>query len=197
MVTRVLTSLPPGSIVGLRGPFGTSWPVEKAFKKDLLIVAGGIGLAPLRPVIEFAIGNKKKFHSIVILYGAREPANLLYMDEFDRWRRKVDLRITVDKRNGTWKGHVGVVTTLFKGLDLDPKNTVAMICGPEIMMKFTVLELIKKKIPGENVFLSLERNMKCGMGFCGHCQIGPFFICRDGPVFSYDKIRTYFGRGEI
>lgn len=196
-VTRVLVQLKAGDMVGARGPYGSGWPYERAIKKDVLMVAGGLGLAPIRPLIHLAIYHRKKFNNVTLLYGARNPSSLLYYDEFELWRKKIDVRVTVDKRDGTWKGNVGVVTTLFKGLELDPTKTVAFICGPEIMMRFTVLELIKKRVPDDDIFLSFERNMKCGIGFCGHCQMGPYFVCRDGPVFSYSEVKPYFGRGEI
>ena len=200
-VTNPLVSIKPGTEIGMRGPYGTSWPLEEAKGKDVLIVAGGIGLAPLRGAIYHILKHRRDYRRFMILYGARSPKDLLYTDELDKWHESpdVELLVTVDRGDETWKkegwkGREGVVTVLFNEVDLDPENTIAMICGPEIMMKFTVMECQKKGLPDENIYISMERNMKCGVGMCGHCQFGPFFVCKDGPVFRFDIIRNFFGK---
>ena len=197
-VTKALSKLKAGGIVGLRGPFGNHWPLEKAKEKDVVIVAGGIGLAPLRGAVYELIANKKNYNKILLLYGSRTPADLLYTSELKKWSSQgVEVHITVDSASKAWKGNVGVVTTLIPKATFNPKNILAMICGPEIMMRFTIQELIKSGISGSSIYISMERNMKCAVGFCGHCQYGHTFICKDGPVFPYDKVKSIFGKREI
>jgi NAD(P)H-flavin reductase len=198
-VTKAMRRLKGGDVLGIRGPFGTHWPVEAAVGNDVIIVAGGIGLAPLRPALYKLLAQREKFGKVVLLYGTRTPADILYRRELEKWRARLDLEVyvTVDRATGSWRGNVGVVTTLIPKAPFDPRNAVAMICGPEIMMRFTVLELQKRGVAAENIFLSLERNMKCGIGLCGHCQYGPHFICKDGPVFRYDRIKELFAKREI
>lgn len=198
-VTNALSKLKKGDYIGFRGPFGSSWPTKEAIGKDVCIVAGGIGLAPLRPTIYSLLKNRKDYGKIHILYGARSPLDLLYRVELEEWEKvyNVEVLVTVDRSDSSWKGNVGVVTNLFNYTELDINNMIAMVCGPEIMMKFTIEELIDKGIAEENIYLSLERNMKCAIGFCGHCQYGPKFICKDGPVFNYTRISQLFGRKEI
>ncbi len=200
-VTRALTSLRPGDMVGLRGPFGRGWPLDAARGKDVVIVGGGIGLAPLRPLIYYILRHRDDFASVVILYGARSPRELLYRRELEQWRGRFDVEalVTVDRGDEKWRGHVGVVTTLFRQAErfFSPANTVAFICGPEIMMRFTVREFQERGVPDSNIYISMERNMKCGVGLCGHCQYGPKFICKDGPVFSYAEIGPLFEVREI
>jgi NAD(P)H-flavin reductase len=198
-VSRGLCNLKRGDAVGLRGPFGSSWPVEDAEGADVLVIAGGIGLAPLRPAIHHLISRRRRYGRVAILYGARSPAELLYRREVERWRGRFDLEVhaTVDHAADSWMGRVGVVTRLIRLVDFDPDSTVAMVCGPEIMMRFTIRELQDRGVPEENVFLSMERNMKCAVGFCGHCQFGPVFVCRDGPIFRYDRVRGLLGLKEI
>jgi NAD(P)H-flavin reductase len=198
-VTRALWAVKPGIAVGVRGPFGTSWPVEAAVGSDVVVITGGIGLAPLRPALYDLLAHRERYGRIVLIYGARTPDDLLYPRELERWRSRFDLDIavTVDAAGSHWRGNVGVVTTLIPRAPFDPAHTVAMICGPEIMMRFTMLELEKRGVAAENVYLSLERNMKCAVGFCGHCQLGPTFLCKNGPVFRYDDIRDWFSRREI
>ncbi len=192
-VSRALISLQPGARVGVRGPFGTPWPIAHCQGQDLLIVAGGIGLAPLRPVIYYAIHHREAFGKITVLYGARTPKDLLYTAEYDTWREhNIRLLLTVDRADPDWTGSVGVVPMLFYRLRPDPKRTVVFSCGPEIMMRFVVHESMARRILPERLYLSLERNMKCGQGLCGHCQFGPFFICRDGPVFRFDALAPFF-----
>jgi NAD(P)H-flavin reductase len=198
-VTSSLSKLKKGDYVGLRGPFGSSWPVGTAIGKDVCILAGGIGLAPLRPVIYTLLKNRKEYGRIYILYGARSPQDLLYRVELEQWGKLFDIEVhvTVDRGDQSWKGNIGVVSNLLTYIDFDKNNTISMVCGPEIMMKYTVEDLFEKGIPEENVYLSLERNMKCAVGLCGHCQFGPKFICKDGPVFSYPEVSSLFGRKEI
>ncbi len=198
-VTRAITSVKRGGMLGVRGPFGSGWPLKEAEGYDVVVVAGGLGLAPLRPAILHLLRNRERYGRVAILYGARTPMDMLYKKELERWRARfdIDLDVTVDHATGGWKGNVGVVTTLIPGLKIDVPNTVALVCGPEIMMRFTVRELNKLGIPDERIYISMERNMKCAVGFCGHCQFGPQFICRDGPVFRYDVIRPFFQVREV
>jgi NAD(P)H-flavin reductase len=197
--TRVLTSLKAGDTVGVRGPFGVGWPIEEMAGKDVLIIAGGIGLAPLRPTIYAALANRNAYSSVSLLYGARTPIDLLYTDEIEQWRSRQDMYVgvTVDSANENWGGNVGVVTTLIPKARFDEKKTIAMVCGPEIMMRFTVMALQDRGVPLENIYISMERNMKCGIGLCGHCQLGPDFICKDGPVFRFDHLAGVFGKREV
>ena len=196
-VTNALGELKPGDTVGVRGPFGTAWPVETAEGRDLVIVAGGIGLAPLRPAILAALADREKFGRVVLLLGARTPADILYPDQLDEWREELEVVVTVDQTAPEWKGHVGVVTTRIGPARLNAAKTVAMICGPEIMMRFTVAELRQLGVPDEQIHVSMERNMKCAVGFCGHCQYGPEFVCKDGPVFRYDRVARWFNLREF
>ena len=195
-VSSLLASVSPGSSVGIRGPFGKGWPIAEAKGKQLLVIAGGLGLPPLRPVIEEAIAEPDRFQGMKVMYGARTPADLIYTYEYPRWKaaKGCELFLTVDRGTSDWKGNVGVVTTLFPKAGIDTKHAIAFICGPELMLKFSILELTKMGIPSERIFISLERNMSCATGTCGHCQLGPYFICRDGPVFSYPTVRGLFPR---
>jgi NAD(P)H-flavin reductase len=197
--TNALVSRKVGDAVGVRGPFGTGWPVEAARGRDVIIVAGGIGLAPLRPVIYEVLKNRKEYGRLVLLYGARSPRDVLYRKELASWARHRDTQVltTVDYGGLSWKGHVGVVTTLFKYARLQPARSVAMICGPEIMMRFVTRELEGHGLSRDHIFLSMERNMKCAVGFCGHCQYGPHFICKDGPVFTYERMRPLLEKYEL
>jgi NAD(P)H-flavin reductase len=198
-VTYQLVTRKPGDFVGIRGPFGTSWPMKEARGKDVLIVAGGIGLAPLRPAIYHVLRHRGDYGRLVVLYGARSPKDMLYRKELGAWSYVPDTQIlsTVDYGGLTWRGYVGVVTTLFRYVRLNPTQTVAMICGPEIMMRYVVRELETRGIPDERIYLSMERNMKCGVGFCGHCQLGPHFVCKDGPVFAYPQLRPWMDKYEL
>ncbi|MDR7574018.1 MAG: FAD/NAD(P)-binding protein [Armatimonadota bacterium] len=193
-VTRALVRLRKGHIVGLRGPFGRGWPLEEARGRDILILAGGIGLAPLRPVLQSLMAHRRDYEQIVLLYGARTPADLLYPTELERWRGRLDLQvfITVDRGDEAWRGHIGVVTTLLPMAErfLDLRQAIILMCGPEVMMRVAARELENRGASPEQIFLSLERNMKCAVGFCGHCQFGPAFICRDGPVFPLSQVRS-------
>lgn len=193
-VTRAISRLRAGDIVGLRGPYGAAWPMERIRGDDVCIVTGGIGLAPLRPVIYHIMHNRADFGRVFLLYGARTPDDMLYTDEFASWEEN-DIQVyqTVDRADESWKGHVGVVPMLFYRLRLDPKRTTVLTCGPEIMIHFVIYEALARRIPKERIYVSMERNMKCGVGFCGHCQFGPTFVCKEGPVFSYAAIEPFFG----
>jgi NAD(P)H-flavin reductase len=197
--TSSLVSSRPGDTIGVRGPFGTAWPVELARGKDVLVVAGGIGLAPLRGVIYHVLARPGEYGRLTVAYGARTPRDVLYPRELAAWSKRPDTRVlsTVDAGGRTWRGHVGVVTSLFKQLHLQPERTIAMVCGPEIMMRFVARDLTARGMLPSDVFLSMERNMKCAVGFCGHCQWGPHFICKDGPVFPYGTIRPLLSRHEL
>jgi NAD(P)H-flavin reductase len=199
IVTRALHQLKKDQTVGLRGPFGSAWPIEESKGYDIVIMAGGIGLAPLRPALYALLDQRDKFGEIVLLYGVRKPEDLLFTKEFETWRGKygVQVKLTVDTADREWRGNVGVVNTLVQRANFDPINTVAMICGPEVMMRFAVSELKRREVPEDQIFITMERNMKCAVGFCGHCQFGPAFICKDGPIFRYDKVKQFFGIREI
>ena len=198
-VTKAMRLLKRGDMLGIRGPFGTHWPVEDATGQDVVIVAGGIGLAPLRPALYRLMAQREKYRKIVLLYGTRTPEDILYRHELEHWRGKFDLEIqvTVDRSASTWRGNVGVVTTMIPRAPFDPSNTAAFICGPEVMMRFTAMELHKRGVATERTYLSIERNMKCGIGLCGHCQYGPVFTCKDGPVFSINRVAALLGRAEV
>jgi len=199
VVTKAMGMLKPGETLGVRGPFGSHWPVAEEDGRDFVVVAGGIGLAPLRPVLYHLMAQRERYRNIVLLYGARSQEEILYKRELERWRRKFDLevQVTVDRGASGWRGNVGVVTPMIARAPFNPSNTVALICGPEIMMRFAVMELQKRGVPAERTYLSMERNMKCAVGYCGHCQYGPTFVCKDGPVFRLDRITSIFGKGEI
>jgi NAD(P)H-flavin reductase len=197
-VTKALAKLRRGDMLGVRGPFGSSWPVEQVAGRDVVLVAGGIGLAPLRGALCQLLRQRKGPRRVVLLYGVRTPEDILYRHELERWRNSgLQIYVTVDRATGSWLGHVGVVTTLIPHAPFDPVNAVALICGPEVMMRYTALELQKRGVSETSIFLSMERNMKCAIGFCGHCQFGPEFICKDGPVFSYDHIKKWLGIWEL
>jgi len=197
--THALVSRRPGDMIGVRGPFGVPWPVKAARGKDVLVVAGGIGLAPLRPVIYHVLRNRDDYVRLLVLYGARSPRDLLYRKQLAEWGRAPDTQVlvTVDYGGLSWRGHVGVVTTLFRQVRLHPAETVAFICGPEVMMRYVVRQLEARGLAPEDIYLSMERNMKCGTGFCGHCQLGPYFVCKHGPVFAYREVKPYLDLYEL
>jgi NAD(P)H-flavin reductase len=198
-VTKVMRKLKPGDMLGVRGPFGNCWPVKEVLGKDIIIIAGGIGLAPLMPALYHIVSNREKYGAIALLYGARSPEDILFKKELEKWRSRFDLQVfvTVDKASQSWKGNVGLVTRLIKKATFDPDNTVVITCGPEIMMRFAGAELEKYNIAGDHIFLSMERNMECAIGLCGHCQLGPQFICKDGPIFRFDRMYPFLTRREI
>ncbi|TWU50576.1 Anaerobic sulfite reductase subunit B [Rubripirellula tenax] len=189
-VTQSLARLTPGDSIGIRGPFGSHWPIEDARGNDLVLVAGGIGLAPLRPVIEHVTEHRDEFGRVSLLIGARTPADLLYADQYDAWSScGINVQTTVDRALKNWNGHVGVVTLLLNRLSIEqPSRTVLFCCGPDVMMTYAIRAVRERGIPRDNLWLSLERNMNCAIGHCGHCQLGPYFICKDGPVLRYDQV---------
>lgn len=186
-VSHAIRATQVGGRLGLRGPYGHGWDPDSAAGADLLLVAGGIGLAPLRPVLTRALAHRARYGRIALLVGARTPADLLYPREYPGWRAAgVQVLVTVDRADARWGGHVGVVTTLLDRAAVTPENTVAFVCGPELMMRFTAEALGDLGVPAGAVRVSLERNMRCGIALCGHCQVGPLLLCRDGPVAGYD-----------
>jgi len=190
-VTTALHNLKVGDKVGLRGPFGRGFPYENFRGKDILFAPGGLGLAPLRSLINQVLDERNLYGRVIILYGARNPGELLFKDELKAWseRDDVELMLTVDRGDETWTGNVGVITTLFKFISIYPRNTVAITCGPPVMYRFVLMEFIGKGISEGNIYLSLERKMKCGVGKCGHCQINNIYACQSGPVFPYKEIK--------
>jgi NAD(P)H-flavin reductase len=189
-VSRALSGVKRGDVVGVHGPYGTGWPLAEAEGRDVVVVAGGVGLAPLRPALYQLLAHRGRYGRVLLLYGARTPADLLYRRELAAWGRRAEVGVTVDRAAGGWQGNVGVVTQLLAKEQLAP-STVAMMCGPEVMMRFTIRELQRQGVPEEGIYVSLERNMKCAVGLCGHCQFGPTFVCKDGPVFRYDRVRPF------
>lgn len=185
-VTKKMHRMKEGDYVGIRGPFGNGWPIEKAEGKNILIIAGGIGLAPLKPVVEYVCKHRECFKDATLLYGARRPSLMLFKYKFEEWRKYMDVLLTVDEAEPGWEGHVGVVTTLCDKIR-HVADTIIYMCGPPIMMKYTSMVLIELGFPPSEMYLSLERNMKCGIGICGHCAVGGVYVCRDGPVFSLNK----------
>jgi NAD(P)H-flavin reductase len=198
-VTKAMRRHGRGDTLGVRGPFGSHWPVDECAGRDVVIVAGGIGLAPLRPAIYRLLAERNRYGKVVVLYGARTPEDILYRRELEQWRGKFDLEVhvTVDRATRGWRSNVGVVTTLIPRAPFDPANAVALLCGPEVMMRFTVMELQKRGVDARRIHVSMERNMKCAVGFCGHCQFGPTFICKDGPVFRYDRVKPLLNVREL
>jgi NAD(P)H-flavin reductase len=197
--TGALAALVVGDTLGLRAPFGSAWPLEECEGADVVIVAGGLGLPPLRPVIYEVLQNRPRFGRVTLIVGARTPDTLIYAREYEAWSQGgIDVQTTVDRANLNWKGNVGVAPLLVDRLQpLDAERTVVLTCGPEVMMRFTVRSAAARGIPAERVWVSTERNMQCAIGLCGHCQLGPEFICKDGPVFRYDKIEPWLGIEEF
>ena len=198
-LTTALAHKKRGDVIGIRGPYGSMWPIDVAHKKDVCIVSGGIGLAPLRPVLYTILKNRDDYGRIIILYGGRSPLDLLYRVELEKWANdfNVEVLVTVDRGDSSWKGHIGVVTALFSYIKLDTRATVAYVCGPEIMMRYTIDELDRRGLSQDQIYLSIERNMKCAVGFCGHCQMGPTFICKEGPVYPLPRVRPLLERKEL
>ena len=198
-VSGALTALQVGASVGVRGPFGRGWPLAEAEGADVLLVAGGLGLAPLRPALYAILARRERYGRVLVMVGSRSPEDILYRRELEHWRRRPDLEVllTVDHADADWRGHVGVVPALIPHAGLDPAETLALVCGPEVMMRFTANALLAAGIRPERIHLSMERNMKCAVGQCGHCQFGPFFVCKDGPVLRYDRIGTILAVPEI
>jgi anaerobic sulfite reductase subunit B len=197
-VTRALCAAAPGDMVGVRGPFGTDWQPHRADGRDMLVVAGGIGLAPLRPVLLTALAERARYDRVVLLVGARSPDDLIFTRELETWRRRdADVRVTVDHGRAGWAGQVGLVTKLIDTAIEDPADTVAFVCGPEIMLRLCSEELINRGVAAADILVSLERNMRCGAALCGHCQLGPLLLCRDGPVVSYADAAPLMARKEL
>jgi len=193
-VTNAFRELRPGDELGVRGPFGRPWPLHEAEGGDLLVVAGGLGVCPVRPAIEWAMRHRDRFRRLILLVGARTPTLLPYQEQLDAWlasteRLGVELHLTVDQAEPGWLYGVGVVTTLFEKAGIEPARTTAFTCGPERMMRFSNQGLLDRGVPPERLYLSMERNMQCAIRICGHCQLGPYFVCTDGPVFRYDEVR--------
>jgi NAD(P)H-flavin reductase len=198
-VSAALTSLRPGAAVGLRGPFGIGWPMDEAVGRDVVIMAGGLGLAPLRPAFLQILADRTRYGQVQLLCGARSPDAILFPDQIARWRTHLDIQVdvTVDHAKSDWHGNVGVVTRLLRRAVFDPSKTIGLVCGPEIMMRSCLAALEDAGVRPEALFLSMERNMKCATGHCGHCQFGPVLICRDGPVFRYDRVAALLKYREL
>jgi NAD(P)H-flavin reductase len=192
-VTQALSRRKVGERIGVRGPFGSNWPMEACRGHDVVIACGGIGLAPLRPAVCHILNHRNDYGRVILLYGARTPNDLLFTDEYDAWRDgHIEIETTVDIGDATWQGHIGVVPVLFYRLRLKAEQTSVMTCGPEIMIRFVVFEALARKVRPEDIYVSMERNMSCAMGLCGHCQLGPYFVCKDGPVFNFRQVESYF-----
>jgi len=198
-VSKAITSLEVGATIGVRGPFGKGWPVAAAEGSDVVIVAGGLGLAPLRPAIYHILANRPRYGRVVILVGSRNPRDLLYRHEIEAWRQRLDvsIEVTVDHADTDWRGHVGVVPTLIPRVTFDAHETVAFVCGPEVMMRYTASALRDAGVASERIYLAMERNMKCAIGLCGHCQFGAAFACKDGPVMRFDRIAGILAVREV
>jgi anaerobic sulfite reductase subunit B len=197
-VTSALCAMPAGHVIGVRGPFGTTWDEADAAGRDLLLVAGGIGLAPLRPALLAALSVRQRYRRVILLIGARSPAELVFARELDAWRESgAEVMVTVDRADASWHGNVGVVTQLIGRTGLDPPHTTALICGPEVMMRLTARSLLGAGMSAASIRLSLERNMQCGVAECGHCQLGPLLLCRDGPVVSYQIAEPLLATREL
>ena len=195
-VTKAIARLQPGDELGIRGPFGQGWPLDGALGKDVVIVTGGLGCAPVVGAIEYIFRRRNQYGAVKILHGVKTPHDLLYRERFDAWRRQPDTEVllTSDQPDKTWHYHVGVVTELFEQVAVDPARTIVLMCGPEIMMRLGVPILMQRGIPATAIYVSLERHMECGIGLCGHCQLGPYFLCKDGPVMRYDRVAPWLGR---
>ncbi len=190
-LTNALHRLVPGDVIGVRGPFGHGFPIGKMRGKDILFAAGGMGLPPLRSLINQVLDERGAYGRVIILYGTKNPAEILFKKELEEWagRDDVEFHMSVDRADEEWTGNVGVITTLFPKITINPRNTVAATCGPPIMYRFVLMEMLGKGIPETQIHLSLERRMKCGVGKCGHCQINDLYCCQDGPVFTYSQIK--------
>jgi NAD(P)H-flavin reductase len=198
-VSAALCATAPGDVVGLRGPFGSRWPLAEATAGDVVIVAGGLGLAPLRPAIHHVLAHRNEYGRVIVCYGGRSADELLFMSELEVWRGRFDLDIDVivDIAGPDWHGKVGVVTKLVELAAFDPDRTFALLCGPEVMLRFGALTLRKRGVPVDRCYISMERNMHCAIAQCGHCQFGPKFICREGPVQRYDEVEPWLKIGEL
>jgi NAD(P)H-flavin reductase len=198
-VSEAITLLKRGDVLGLRGPFGTAWPTEELTGQDVVVVAGGLGLAPLRPSIYHLLAHRPRFGKVVVLYGTRSPDEILYRRQLETWRTRLDLQleVTVDHAGGDWRGNVGVVTRLIPRLSIDVAHATALVCGPEVMMRFAGAALQDIGLPEQAIWVSIERNMKCAIGLCGHCQFAGMFACKDGAVVRYDRVRRLMALKEV
>ena len=195
-VTKAIATLKPGDVLGIRGPFGVGWPLDEAREKDVIIVTGGLGCAPVTGAIEYIFRRRDQYGAVKILHGVKTPHDLLYRGRFDAWRRHADTEVllTSDQPDKTWRHHVGVVTELFEQVSIDPAKSMVLMCGPEVMMRLGVPILMRRGIPATGIYVSLERHMECGIGLCGHCQLGPYFLCKEGPVMRYDRVAPWLGK---
>jgi NAD(P)H-flavin reductase len=197
-VTAELCRTPRGGTIGVRGPFGTTWPLEEATGADVVVLAGGLGLAPLRPAVEALLARRASYGRLLLLYGARTPGDLLYPEQLEEWREEgLDVHLTVDAGTRSWLDRVGFVSDLLKDVTFDGGSAVALVCGPEVMMRVTVAALRERGVTADCTYVSLERNMSCGLGHCGHCQLGPILVCRDGPVFPWDQVSGWLAVREL
>ena len=198
-VTSAIGRLRAGDTVGIRGPFGQGWPLEDARGRDIVIATGGLGCAPVVGAIEYIFRRRREYGAVRIIHGVKTPRDLLYRERFEAWRRQPDTEVLLasDRPDGTWRHHVGVVTELFERVPINAAKTLVLMCGPEIMMRLGVPILMNRGIPATAVYVSLERHMECGIGLCGHCQMGPFFLCKDGPVMRYDRVEPWLGRAGV
>jgi anaerobic sulfite reductase subunit B len=189
-VSAAICAAKPGTVLGVRGPFGTSWPLGEAVGGDVVVVAGGVGLAPLRTAVQRLQRTREAYGEVTLLYGGRTPGDLLFRGELEQLHRrgKLGVEVTVDGAPYGWEGRIGVVPKLISSARFEPESTVALVCGPEIMMRFSVAALLERGVAAERIHLSMERNMQCAVGHCGHCQLGPTLVCRDGPVYRYDEL---------
>lgn len=198
LATQAICAAQPGEVLSVRGPFGNAWPVEEIAGADVVVVTGGIGLAPLRPAILALLGDRERYGRLQLLYGGRSPDQLLYEPELAEWpSRGLEVAITVDSAGPEWLGHVGVVTRLIGRAEIDGPRTVALLCGPEVMMRFAAAALAARGVAAERTYVSIERNMQCGIGHCGHCQLGPTLICRDGPVYRWSELERWLAVREL
>jgi NAD(P)H-flavin reductase len=188
--TRVIERLGPGDVLGLRGPYGNGWPLQEARFKDVLVVTGGLGCAPVSGAIEYMFRRRASYGRISVLHGVKKPADLVHRARFEAWRRQADTRVllTSDQPDRSWRDRTGVVTELFEEVEFDPARTVVLMCGPEVMMRYAIRILRARDMPEDRIYVSLERNMKCAVGWCGHCQLGPEFLCKDGPIFPVRRV---------
>jgi NAD(P)H-flavin reductase len=193
--TRVIEGLGPGDVLGLRGPYGNGWPLQASRFKDVLVVTGGLGCAPVSGAIDYMFRRRSSFGRITILHGVKKPTDLVHRARFEAWRRQADTRVllTSDRPDRAWRDHTGVVTELFEEVEFDPARTVVLMCGPEVMMHYAIRILRARGMVDDRIFVSLERNMKCAVGWCGHCQLGPEFVCKDGPIFPVRRVGRWLG----